>query len=163
MEKKSKPINKFIYCFSLLTWIINVCFIIIPFFFEISGIWVVGIFASILIQGITSKAFGDTNAIPEVKIKPKFLDICLNISLLISIIFSALSGITLLIAGGGPETIDGLYYIVNHGEIIREITSYKLFLFFVVCDSLLFSCGILIFSSLMALRIRKLYLIQTHE
>ena len=31
MEKKSKPINKFIYCFSLLTWIINVCFIIIGF------------------------------------------------------------------------------------------------------------------------------------
>ena len=162
MEKKSKPINKFIYCFSLLTWIINVGFIIIPFFFEISGIWVLGVFASVLIQAITSSAFGDT-VIPDVKIKHKFLDICLNISLLISIIFSALSGITLLIAGGGPETIDGLYYIVNHGEIIREITSYKLFLFFVVCDSLLFSCGILIFSSLMALRIRKLYLIQTHE
>ena len=163
MEKKSKPINKFIYCFSLLTWIINVCFIIIPFFFEISGIWVVGIFASILIQGITSKAFGDTNAIPEVKIKPKFLDICLNISLLVSIITSVICGVSLFAAGGGPETIDGLFYIVDHGEIVREITSYKLFLFFVICDSLLFSCGILIFYSLMALRIRKLYLIQTHE
>ena len=162
MRNKSRHINKFIYCFSLLTWIINICLIILPFFFEVSGIWVVGIFASILIQAITSSAFGDT-VIPEVKIKPKFLDICLNISLLISIVFSALSGISLLVAGGGPETIDGLYYIVNHGEIIREITSYKLFLFFVVCDSLLFSCGILIFSSLMALRIRKLYLIQTHE
>ena len=163
MRNKSRHINKFIYCFSLLTWIINICLIIIPFFFEVSGIWGVGIFASILIQGITSKAFGDNSAIPEVKIKPKFLDICLNISLLISIVFSAFSGISLFVAGGGPETIDGLYYIVNHGEIIREITSYKLFLFFVVCDSLLFSCGILIFSSLMALRIRKLYLIQTHE
>ena len=161
MRNKSRHINKFIYCFSLLTWIINICLIIIPFFFEVSGIWDVGIFASILIQGITSKAFGDNSAIPEVKIKPKFLDICLNISLLISIVFSALSGISLLVARGGPETIDGLYYIVNHGEIIREITSYKLFLFFVVCDSLLFSCGILIFSSLMALRIRKLYLIKT--
>ena len=163
MEKKSKPINKFIYCFSLLTWIINICLIIIPFFFEVSGIWVIGIFASILIQGITSKAFGDTNAIPEAKIKPKFLDICLNISLLVSIITSVICGVSLFAAGGGPETIDGLFYIVDHGEIVREITSYKLFLFFVICDSLLFSCSILIFSSLMALRIRKLYLIQTHE
>ena len=78
MRNKSRHINKFIYCFSLLTWIINICLIIIPFFFEVSGIWVVGIFASILIQGITSKAFGDNSAIPEVKIKPKFLDICLK-------------------------------------------------------------------------------------
>ena len=162
MEKKSKPINKFIYCFSLLTWIINICFIIIPFFFEVSGIWVLGVFASVLIQAITSSTFGDT-VIPDVKIKHKFFDICLNISSLVSIITSVICGVSLFAAGGGPETIDGLYYIVNHGEIIREITSYKLFLFFVVCDSLLFSCGILIFSSLMALRIRKLYLIQTHE
>ena len=162
MEKKSKPINKFIYCFSLLTWIINVCFIIIPFFFEVSGIWVLGVLASVLIQAITSSAFGDT-VIPDVKIKHKFLDICLNISLLVSIITLVICGVSLFAAGGGPETIDGLFYIVDHGEIVRKITSYKLFLFFVICDSLLFSCGILIFSSLMALRIRKLYLIQTHE
>ena len=162
MEKKSKPINKFIYCFSLLTWIINICFIIIPFFFEVSGIWVLGVFASVLIQAITSRAFGDT-VIPDVKIKHKFLDICLNISLLVSIITSVICGVSLFAAGGGPETTDGLFYIVNHGEIVREITSYKLFLFFVICESLLFSCGILIFSSLMALRIRKLYLIQTYE
>ena len=162
MEKKSKPINTFIYCFSLLTWIINICFIIIPFFFEVSGIWVLGVFASVLIQAITSSAFCDT-VIPDVKIKHKFLDICLNISLLVSIITSVICGVSLFAAGGGPETIDGLFYIVDHGEIVREITSYKLFLFFVICDSLLFSCGILIFSSLMALRIRKLYLIQTHE
>ena len=162
MEKKSKPINKFIYCFSLLTWIINICFIIIPFFFEVSGIWVLGVFASVLIQAIISSAFGDT-VIPDVKIKHKFLDICLNISLLVSIITSVICGVSLFAAGVGPETIDGLFYIFDHGEIVREITSYKLFLFFVICDSLLFSCGILIFSSLMALRIRKLYLIQTHE
>ncbi len=162
MEKKSKSINKFIYYFSLLTWIINICFIIIPFFFEVSGIWVLGVFASVLIQAIISSAFGDT-VIPDVKIKHKFLDICLNISLLVSIITSVICGVSLFAAGGGPETIDGLFYIVDHGEIVREITSYKLFLFFVICDSLLFSCGILIFSSLMALRIRKLYLIQTHE
>ncbi len=161
MKNKSKGINRFVYYFSMLAWITNICFIFIPFFFEVSGIWVLGVFASVLIQAITSNAFGDT-VIPDVKIKPKFLDICLNISLLVSIITSVVSGVSLFVAGGGPETIDGLYYIVNHGEIIREITSYKLFLFFVICDSLLFSCGILIFSSLMALRIRKLYLIQTH-
>ncbi len=162
MEKKSKPINKFVYYFSLLTWILNICFIFIPFFFEVSGVWIVGIFVSVLIQGIISKAFSEVNAIPDVKIKPEFLDICLNISFLSSIVFSGISGISLLIAGGGPEAIDGLYYIVNHGDIIREITSYNLYLFFVVCDLLLFSCGTLIFSSLMALRIRKLYLVETN-
>ena len=160
MEKKGKYI-KILYCFSLLSWILNICFIIMQFFIEISMAWIIVFFASIIIQGIASGAFGDETAIPNVKIKRKFLDYCINISLILAVVITAISGISLLIAGGGPEIINDTYCIVNHGDVVREISSPYLFFFLCICDFMLFNCVILIFSSLMALRIRKLYLFPT--
>lgn len=160
MKKKGKYI-KILYCFSLLSWILNIGFIIMQFFIEISMAWIIVFFASIIIQGIASGAFGDETAIPNVKIKRKFLDYCLNISLIIAVVITAISGISLLIAGGGPEIINDTYCIVNHGDVVREISSPYLFLFLCICNFMLANCAILIFSSLMALRIRKLYLFPT--
>ena len=159
MEKKSKSINKFIYCFSLLTWIINICFIFIPFFFEISGIWVVGIFVSILIQGIVSGAFFDETLVPKIKPKRNIIDYCLITSKYVSISLAAVSFSSLLIGGGGPEIIDEAYCLVNHGDIVRKISE-GWFIYFTICEMLLFTCGILYFSTFMTLRIRALYLIQ---
>lgn len=160
MEKRGKCI-KILYCFSLLSWILNICFIIMQFFIEISMAWIIVFFASIIIQGIASGAFGDETAIPNVKIKRKFLDYCINISLILAVVITAISGISLLIAGGGPEIINDTYCIVNHGDVVREISSPYLFFFLCICDFMLFNCVILIFSSLMALRIRKVYLFPT--
>ncbi len=159
MEKKGKYI-KILYCFSLLSWILNICFIIMQFFIEISMAWIIAFFASIIIQGIASGAFGDETAIPNIKIKRKFLDYCINISLILAVVITAISGISLLIAGGGPEIINDTYCIVNHGDVVREISSPYLFLFLSLCHFMLFNCAILTFSSLMTLRIRKLYLFQ---
>ena len=160
MEKKGKYV-KGLYCFSLLSWILNICFIIMQFFIEISMAWIIVFFASIIIQGIASGAFGDETAIPNVKIKRKFLDYCINISVILSVVITAISGISLLIAGGGPEIINDTYCVVNHGDVVREISSPYLFFFLCICDFMLFNCVILIFSSLIALRIRKIYLFPT--
>lgn len=160
MEKKGKYI-KSLYCFSLLSWILNICFIIMQFFIEISMAWIIAFFASIIIQGIASGAFGDKTAIPNVKIKRKFLDYCINISLILAVVITAISGISLFIAGGGPEIINNTYCIVNHGDVVREISSPYLFLFLSICHFMLANCTILTFSSLMSLRIRKLYLFPT--
>ena len=54
---------------------------------------------------------------------------------------------TLFIAGGGPEVIDNRYYIVNHGEIIKEIT-YIAFRFLQLCETALSGGLILSFSAM---------------
>ena len=134
-------------------------FIIIPFFFEVSGIWIVGIFVSVFIQGIVSGAFYDETLVPKMKQKRKMIDYCLVASKYISISFAAVAFASILIGGGGPEIIDEAYCLVNHGDIVREISE-GWFMYFTICEMLLFTCGILYFSTLMALRIRALYLIQ---
>ena len=160
MEKKGKYI-KSLYCYSLLSWILNICFIIMQFFIEISMAWIIAFFVSIIIQGIASGAFCDETAVPNVKIKRKFLDYCINISLILAVVITAISGISLFIEGGGPEIINDTYCIVNHGDVVREISSPYLFLFLSICHFMLANCAILTFSSLMSLRIRKLYLFST--
>ncbi len=161
MKKRAAHISKTIYIFSLLTWLIHIAFIAVSVFLEIPAVWVVTLFFSVFIQGIVSGALSGDTAIPHTNTKRTFLDFCLNISFLVSAVFAVLGGISLLIAGGGPEIIDGSYFIVNNGEIVREVSSASLFTYFCICDFLIFNCGMLIFTSLMALRIRKLYLFQT--
>lgn len=159
MEKTPKNINQFVYSFSLLTWMVNICFIIIPFFVEVSGIWMIGIFASVLIQGIVSGAFCDETLIPKATQKHQLIDCSLAISKYVSISLAAVGFISLIIGGGGPEMIDQSYYLVNHGDAVRQISA-GWFVYFVICEMLVFSCGLLYFSALMAQRIRGLYLLR---
>ena len=70
--------------------------------------------------------------------------------------------VAILIAGGGPEEIDGVYCIVNHGDIVRTVTE-GAYIFFLVCEVMIFTFGLLIFSSMMAMRIRKMYVLQKGE
>ena len=162
IKKKVKHINKLLYYFSLLTWILNVCFIIIPFFFDISGIWIVGIFISVLIQAIYSGAFYDETLVPKTAKQYKTIDYCLIVSKYISISLAAVGFISLLVGGGSPEIIDEAYCLVNHGDIVRHISE-GWFVYFAICEVLLFTCGMLYFSTFIALRIRALYLIQKNN
>ena len=159
MESKAKPINRVIYYFSLLTWIINICFIFIPFFFEVSGIWIVGVFVCVIIQGLVSGAFFDETLVPKTEQKYKTIDYCLIVSKYVSISLAAIGFTSILIGGGGPEIIDETYCLVNHGDIVRQISE-GWYIYFTICEMLLFACGMLYFSTFMALRIRALYLIQ---
>lgn len=69
-------------------------------------------------------------------------------STLISVIAFPIS--MFFLSKGGPEIIEGQYYLVNHGEIIKEINeeSYKLY---TLAENLLFCDGILFFSSITTL------------
>ncbi len=159
MKIKTKHINKLIYYFSLLTWFVNICFIIVPFFFEITRILIVGIFISVLIQAIYSRAFYDETLVPKTTKQYKTIDYCLIVSKYISISLAAIGFISLLIGGGRPEIVDEAYCLVNHGDIVRHISN-GWFVYFAICETLLFTCGILYFSTFIALRVRALYCAQ---
>lgn len=67
---------------------------------------------------------------------------------LISVIVFPIS--MFILSKGGPEIIDNQYYIVNHGEIVEEISeqSYKLYM---LAENLLFCDVIVFFSSITTL------------
>lgn len=159
MNRHTKYISKPLYCFSLLTWFLNICFVVLPFFLDVSGLWFVAVFASVVIQGFSSGAFFDETLVPQMPKPYKAIDDCLILSKYISISLAAVGFISLFIGGGGPEMIGESYCLVNHGEIVRYISD-KWFLYFSICEILIFSCGILYFSTNMALRVRAIYCIQ---
>ena len=159
MNRHTQHISKPLYCFSLLTWLLNVCFVVVPFFLDVSKLWPVVFFASVAIQGASSGAFSDKTLVPKMSKPYKVIDYCLIITKHISTGLAAIGFISLLVGGGSPEIINETYCLVNHGDIVRYI-SYEWFVYFSICDMLLFSCGILFFSTYMALRIRTLYCLQ---
>lgn len=154
---ENRKIGKALYFFSLFIWLLNILFIAIQFFTEIPLFWVAGIFLAVIFEGFASGAFSDKDDITYTLTQKRALDYFLDISKIISIICTAVSGIALLIAGGGPEIINKAYYIVNHGEIVNSISS-RWFLVLSIFETLLFGCAILIFSTFMAIRIRILFL-----
>jgi len=163
VKMRTKRINWFVYYFSMLTWIANICFPLLQFFFDISELWFelwfIGVFFSVLIQGIVSGAFYDETLVPEMPVKFKLIDYCLIASKYISFSLFLIGFLSLAIGGGQPEIIDGAYCLVDHGEIVRYISE-GWYLYFAVCLVSMFICGILYFSTYMALRIRTLYIIQ---
>ena len=87
------------------------------------------------------------------------IDVCLNTVMVVSLLLAAFCFGMLLLNKGGPEQIDGVYYVVNKGDIIREISrSHYLFLSF--CESLLASAGTLGMHTPLLHRIRNLYRLQ---
>ena len=158
-SKKPKSISKLLYLFAILLWVINLTYSVMRLFFELSLAWNLLFFIAVIIVGILSNAFNDENAFPDITYSKKFLDYCLTVSLIISVICAVASGLCLLIAGGGPKIVDDAYYIYNNGQMVRPISEQQ-FLFFSVCESLVFSCVVLIFSSAMAKRVHTMYSLQ---
>ncbi len=160
---KMPHISKVLYYISLFVWGLNIICAVGELFINVPGIWIIVVFIAVLIEGVCSGAFGDESIFPDSLGHKRFLDYCLIVSAVISIGCSVLCGGALLLVGGGPEIVDGTYCIVSHGEIVRTLFSPGWYLFFVVCDKLWFGCGILIFSSIMALRIRTLFRTQKQK
>ena len=158
-SKKPKSISKLLYLFAILLWVINLTYSVMRLFFELSQAWNLLFFIAVIIVGILSNAFNDENAFPDITYNKKFLDYCLTVSLIISVICAVVSGVCLLIAGGGPKIVDDAYYIYNNGQMVRPISEQQFF-FFSVCESLIFSCVVLIFSSAMAKRVHTMYSLQ---
>lgn len=159
MTRTVKRVGKPLYYFSMLTWLLNMILIVISFFFGGSGIWLVAIFASVFIQGIASGAFSDETAVPQAPSPCKILDHCLLVSKYFSGGAMTIGFLSILIGGGGPEVVDGVYCLVNHGDIVRTLSE-GWFLYFSICELAMFFCGMLFFSTYMAMRVRGLYRIQ---
>ena len=159
---KAKHINPVLYIFSLLVWGFNLFCCIFHYFIEIPPTWIIVVFVCVFIEGIWSGAFSGEPAIPDGAYKKRFLDYCLIISSIVARCAAVFGFVAILIAGGGPEEIDGVYCIVNHGDIVRTVTE-GAYIFFLVCEVMIFTFGLLIFSSMMAMRIRKMYVLQKGE
>ena len=66
---------------------------------------------------------------------------------------------SLFIAGGGPEMVDGIRCVIDHGQVVKENISESFFLFLTACENILFFCCLPLFLSTHMLRhIHTMYL-----
>ncbi len=116
-------------------------------------------FIIILSEAVLSGAL--RRDLPETEPSPlrDRIDVCLNTVMAASLLLAAFCFGMLLLNKGGPEQIDGVYYVANHGDIIREI-SRNHYLFLSFCESLLASAGTLGMHTPLLHRIRNLYRLQ---
>ena len=159
---KPKRISSVLYIFSLVVWGFNLFCGVFHYFINILPLWMIVVFVCVLIEGIWSGAFNGEPLIPDGAYKKCFLDYCLSISSIVAHCAAVFGFLGILIAGGTPEEIDGVFCVVNHGDIVRTVSE-GWYLFLLVCELFIFTFGLLIFSSLMAMRIRKLYVMQKSE
>jgi len=159
---KPKRISQALYIFSLVMWGFNLFCCMFHYFIEIPPPWIVVVFVCVFIEGIWSGAFSGEPAIPEGVYRKRLLDYCLISSNIVAYCAAAFGFLTILIAGGRPEEIDGVYCIANHGDSVRTLTEGS-YIFFLVCEVMIFTFGLLIFSSMMAMRIRKMYVLEKGE
>jgi len=117
------------------------------------------LFLSVVLQGWLSGAFSEGKYKAEKYNQKDFLGIAVFISGVIAKVGMAVGFISLMISGGGPAIVDGAYCVVNHGDIVRNI-SQNLYLYLSVCEYMLMFCGLLIFTTYMFNRIRNIYLLQ---
>ena len=69
-----KKISKWLYIFSLYTWLANMAFIIINLFVDMLAISVVLLFVSVALQGIFSGAFSNNDFTLEKSANKTWLD-----------------------------------------------------------------------------------------
>ena len=118
-------------------------------------------FAAVLIETAASGSLGqkskDRPKVPREQMEA--LDYALIAAEMLSAAAAVFCFLMLLISKGGPEVIDGAYYIVSHGDIVREI-SREYLCFLSCCDRWLFSGGLIVFTSHIACDIRARYVLQ---
>ena len=155
-----KKISKWLYIFSLYTWLANMAFIIINLFVDMFAISVVLLFVSVALQGIFSGAFSNNDFALEKTANKTWLDCMVLISKILSAFGMGIGAGSLFIAGGGPEIVGEEYCIVNHGAVVRVISG-NWYIYFSVCQYLMLFFGMLIFTTFMFARIRSIFLMQS--
>ncbi len=118
-------------------------------------------FAAVFIETTTSGSLSrqskDRPKVPKGQLKT--LDYALIAAEIISTAGFVFCLLMLLISKGGPEVIDGVYYITSHGDIVREI-SREYLCFLSCCERWLFSGGLIVFTSHVARDIRARFVLQ---
>lgn len=144
-----------LYAFSLVTWLFNLACFATGFFICNWRVCCVAVFVSVMIQGILSGAFrsdGDNNCTEPKRGFGRLL----SFAGIFAVIVAMASGASLIVAGGGPEMQDGIYCIVNHGDVVRTVSK-PWFIFLSVCEYACFYCMLLVFSTFMLKRVRSLW------
>lgn len=155
-----KKVHKWLYFFSLLTWLANIALIIINIFVDLFAITAIFLFVSVMIQAILSGAFSYTE--PERSISKNWFDRVLLVSKISSFLCMGLGAVSMLIAGGRARIVNEMYCIVDHSKVVAVISE-NWFVYLSVCEYLLLFFGILIFTTFMFSRVRTLYLIQKSD
>ena len=155
-----KKISKWLYIFSLYTWLANMAFIIINLFVDMFAISFILLFVSVVLQGIFSGAFSNNDFALEKTANKTWLDCMVLISKILSAFGMGIGAGSLFIVGGVPEIVGEEYCIVNHGAVVRVISG-NWYIYFSVCQYLMLSFGMLIFTTFMFARIRSIFLMQS--
>ncbi len=90
---------------------------------------------------------------PVIHAKTPF-DIFLRILIVLFASCIALSILALLISGGGPDIVDGVYCIINHGDWIRDISQTE-FIILSYMEQSLFCLFLVVLASDSLLKIRR--------
>ncbi len=144
-----------LYAFALVTWFFNLACFATGSFIRNWRVCCVAVFVSVMIQGILSGAFrsdGD-NSCTEPK---RGFDHLLSFVGIFAFIVAMAGDVSLYVAGGRPEMQDGIYCIVNHGDVVRTVSK-PWFIFLSVCEYACFYCMLLVFSTFMLKRVRSLW------
>ena len=152
-------IHRSLYTFSRATWIANWVLGIINLLVDIKVISFILLFLSVVLQGWLSGDFPRGKYKAEKSNQKDLLDIAVLISGVIAKVGMAVGFISLMISGGGPAIVDGVYCVVSHGDILYDI-SQNLYLYLSACEYMLMFCGLLVFTTYMFNRIRNIYLLQ---
>ena len=164
-RKHRKKVGRGMYVFSLAVWGINLLAVLFCPFFGAEGVSTVVFlftFAVVILQGIATGAF-EGEYVQDAELVPKrFFDRCLfavgAVALFASVIGMGIS----MLNGGGPDMIDGGYYIVSHGDTVREINELE-YRIFAYIEQMFMSCGILFFCTYMFCNVRYLYRLHYEE
>lgn len=157
-RKHCKKVERRLYIFSLVVWFVDLLTVLFAPIFgaeKISMTVFFLTFAVLILQGVQTGTFEglskDTELVPR-RFFDRFLSAVGTLSLLVAIIGM---GIT-MVNGGGPKIVDGTYYIVSHGDLVKEITEWQ-YRVFSYTEQLFMSSGMLYFSTFMFGNVRYLY------
>ena len=158
---RSPRISKRTLRFAWIAWFFHIGWVLLSIFIRSEAIFLPFLVFFIILLSEAALSGALHRDLPETEPSPHRdrIDACLNTVMVASLLLAAFCFGMLLLNKGGPEQIDGIYYVVNHGDIIREISrNYYLFLSF--CESLLASAGTLGMHTPLLHRIRNLYRLQ---
>lgn len=160
LTKSSTPrASMFLYLFSLVVWVVSLLFLGASIFCDTSLIFWVLIFIAVIFEAFKSGTFSSNNEETGEDVKMNWFDYCLLAVGFGGALCFALCFVSGIFAGGTPEFINGSYCIIDHGDFVKYISK-EWFVYYSTCDNLMFNFILIIFSSLLAFRIRGIYISQ---
>ena len=141
-----KPFPKGLYYFALFTWVATFCMGILSLLLPLPRLWIVGSFLCSVVQLLflfkyddgTPWKWGNVYSPFDRFLRALFCVVCVTFL----VCFASLH-----IAGGGPEMVDGIRCVIDHGQVVRENVSEGFFLYLTTCENTLFFCCLPLFLS----------------